>query len=154
LTVTYRGPDDSEYISIPDAARILDTTESEVQKHVMDGLLHPVDVRLLKPPSHRPRGRPPDLMVSLTEVDVLRRERLARLGGVDAPDGIGLDGLRERAAQLETELAAARAQCEALLEALRLSLVVDGARVDQIRELIAPMSPTIDSMARGASDKE
>lgn len=116
------------------AATRLGCAPDKVRRLVRTGVLNGAEVESLPSAS---KGRRPSLVVQLSDVEAQRAADLARLGAVE-PCPMECPGKSSEANM--DELAHLRSEVAELREVVRLSLLIDMARVDQLRAMI-PLSP-------------
>jgi hypothetical protein len=123
--------DGNAFVPVSYAAARLGYTEEKVRRLVREGVFAGASVESL--PSVR-RGRRPSLVVRQRDVEAQRSEELVRLGAVEpCPDDC--PGKSSQATTAD-ELARLRAEVSELREVVRLSLLIDVARVDQLRAML------------------
>ena len=131
-----RGVDGHWYFTVTEAALLLGVERGHIHR---DASIMKVAASVLEEAPTR-RGRPAQLVVPAEVVSARRRDLLARLFAVDAREAAEMvdRDLRLMVDELDQANAALRARVLALEEVVRLSIITDGARLEQLRQLLGP----------------
>jgi hypothetical protein len=138
------GRDGGEYLSISGVAQRLRTGEDRVHSLIASGQLpaHPTAMVIDEAALRHRRGRRPQCLVSVKDVDLYRQKaRDVNYAGEEegAPELLALAmQLARRVDELEVANATLRGEVSSLKEALALSLTIDTGRIEQLRQFIVP----------------
>jgi len=135
----YMGSGGRTFYLVASAAIRLGESSNDVRRRIAKGELSAFPISILVDTIPPTRGRPPTTVVPFDEVESLRSDLLAALGAVEPDSRPEPDPEGGRPVEvLEQANADLRGEVASLREVVRLGLLAEQARLEQIRLLMAP----------------